>query len=162
MDGIPNPHMHTPGGFVGGFTPHYSPPPSSFQPVYPFPQPPPPSNRYDGMPPLSMDNLQPPPLPPKFANYPYQQPQNHYPPQNIELDPSVSSFPSSSHLQSISSMSAQERSQNLRIAKMKPHLQFMVGPLLRYDTVESGIWRGAALIVSECACLRMHISFPFF
>jgi hypothetical protein len=33
---------------------------------------------------------------------------------------------------------------------MEPHLQFMVGPLLRYDTVdENGLWRGAALIVSK-------------
>ncbi|EGO20988.1 hypothetical protein SERLADRAFT_351219 [Serpula lacrymans var. lacrymans S7.9] len=32
---------------------------------------------------------------------------------------------------------------------MDPHLQLMVGPLLRYDTVdESGIWHGAALIVT--------------
>jgi len=34
---------------------------------------------------------------------------------------------------------------------MEPYLQLMVGPLLRYDTVdESGLWRGAALIVSKC------------
>jgi hypothetical protein len=32
---------------------------------------------------------------------------------------------------------------------MNPHLQFMAGPLLRYDTVdEYGVWNGAALIVS--------------
>ncbi|KAI0317869.1 hypothetical protein OF83DRAFT_1083328 [Amylostereum chailletii] len=45
-------------------------------------------------------------------------------------------------------MSAVERSQNLRMARMHPHLQFMCGPLLRYDTVENGIWRGAALVVT--------------
>lgn len=61
----------------------------------------------------------------------------------------VSPLSSSSHLQSISTMTAVERSRNLRIAKMNPHLQVMVGPLLRYDTIENGIWRGAALIVSE-------------
>jgi hypothetical protein len=34
--------------------------------------------------------------------------------------------------------------------KMNPYLQFMCGPLLRYDTVdEQGVWHGAALIVSE-------------
>lgn len=26
--------------------------------------------------------------------------------------------------------------------------QFMVGPLLRYDTVEEGVWYGAVMIVS--------------
>ncbi|KAF9264742.1 hypothetical protein L218DRAFT_862250 [Marasmius fiardii PR-910] len=46
-------------------------------------------------------------------------------------------------------MSAIERSKTLRIARMTPHLQFMVGPLLRYDTVDAqGVWHGAALIVT--------------
>lgn len=46
--------------------------------------------------------------------------------------------------------SAVERSHLLRVARMEPHLQFMVGPLLRYDTVDtSGVWNGFALIVSE-------------
>ena len=48
-------------------------------------------------------------------------------------------------------MSAVERSNQLRMARMQPHLQMMCGPLLRYDTVtEDGVWRGAALIVSTC------------
>lgn len=48
-------------------------------------------------------------------------------------------------------MSAVERSNQLRMARMQPHLQMMCGPLLRYDTVtEEGVWRGAALIVSAC------------
>ncbi|KAJ7273561.1 hypothetical protein B0H12DRAFT_1089992 [Mycena haematopus] len=51
----------------------------------------------------------------------------------------------SSHL---TTMSAVERSQALRIPRMEPHLQFMVGPLLRYDTVEDGVWHGAVLIVT--------------
>lgn len=52
-----------------------------------------------------------------------------------------------------SQMSAVERSQNLRVARMEPHLRFMVGPLLRYDTVDAqGTWRGAAMVVSECFC----------
>lgn len=47
-------------------------------------------------------------------------------------------------------MTAVERSRTQRAARMKPHLQFMVGPLLRYDTVdENGVWNGAALIVSQ-------------
>jgi hypothetical protein len=49
----------------------------------------------------------------------------------------------------LSHLTAVERSRVLRVARMNPHLQFMAGPLLRYDTVdESGIWNGAALIVS--------------
>lgn len=31
-----------------------------------------------------------------------------------------------------------------------PHLQVLCGPLLRYDTVWEGVWKGAVLIVSEC------------
>ncbi|KAI0329832.1 hypothetical protein GY45DRAFT_827575 [Cubamyces sp. BRFM 1775] len=49
-------------------------------------------------------------------------------------------------------MSAVERSRNLRVARMNPYLQFMAGPLLRYDTVdERGVWRGAAMIVTADA-----------
>ncbi|OBZ75883.1 hypothetical protein A0H81_04778 [Grifola frondosa] len=52
----------------------------------------------------------------------------------------------------LSNMSAIERSQALRVARMDPHLQFMAGPLLRYDTVdEQGIWHGAAMIVTADA-----------
>lgn len=55
---------------------------------------------------------------------------------------------SSAHL---AQMPAVDRSRAQRLARMEPHLQFMVGPLLRYDTVdEDGLWRGAALIVSKC------------
>jgi hypothetical protein len=46
-----------------------------------------------------------------------------------------------------------ERSQTLNLRKktMQPYLQYMCGPLLRYDTVdEHGVWHGAALIVSKC------------
>jgi hypothetical protein len=39
---------------------------------------------------------------------------------------------------------------NLRKRMMNPYLQFMCGPLLRYDTVDANdVWHGAALIVSE-------------
>lgn len=54
-------------------------------------------------------------------------------------------------------MTAVERSRNLRVARMDPILQFMAGPLLRYDTVDAdGVWHGAALIVSE---LQSDLSF---
>lgn len=44
---------------------------------------------------------------------------------------------------------AAERSRVQRAPRMDPHLQFMVGPLLRYDTVdENGLWHGAVLVVS--------------
>lgn len=48
-------------------------------------------------------------------------------------------------------MSAVERSQTLKVARMNPHLQFMCGPLLRFDTIDSnGVWRGFAMVVSSC------------
>jgi hypothetical protein len=41
---------------------------------------------------------------------------------------------------------------------MQPYLQFMCGPLLRYDTVdEHGVWHGAALVVSECCCFSLGL-----
>ncbi|KIY51015.1 hypothetical protein FISHEDRAFT_37727 [Fistulina hepatica ATCC 64428] len=46
-------------------------------------------------------------------------------------------------------MSAVERSRALRVARMEPHLQFMAGPLLRYDTVDSeAVWHGAAMVIT--------------
>ncbi|KAH7889248.1 hypothetical protein F5I97DRAFT_1934198 [Phlebopus sp. FC_14] len=49
----------------------------------------------------------------------------------------------------LAQLPAAERARTQRIARMDPHLQFMVGPLLRYDTVdENGLWHGAALIVT--------------
>jgi hypothetical protein len=57
----------------------------------------------------------------------------------------------------LSQLSPVERSRTLKLRKvmMNPRLQFMCGPLLRYDTVdEHGVWHGAALIVSECSCIR--------
>jgi hypothetical protein len=49
--------------------------------------------------------------------------------------------------------SAVERSEMLNAPpRMSPHLQFMCGPLLRYDTVDSqGIWYGAAMVVTADA-----------
>ncbi|KAI0003344.1 hypothetical protein BJV74DRAFT_876259 [Russula compacta] len=54
----------------------------------------------------------------------------------------------------LSRLSAVERSQmlNRRKTLMHPYLQFMCGPLLRYDTVdEHGVWHGAAMIVTADA-----------
>lgn len=49
-------------------------------------------------------------------------------------------------------MSAVERSQTLKVARMNPHLQFMCGPLLRFDTIDANrVWRGFALVVSACS-----------
>ena len=56
----------------------------------------------------------------------------------------------SSNNSQLSYLSAVERSQTLKKRRMNPYLQFMCGPLLRYDTMdEHGVWYGAALIVSE-------------
>lgn len=64
-------------------------------------------------------------------------------PSNI----SVSSSQSIAHL---AQLSPSERSRLQRIPQMNPYLQFMVGPLLRYDTIDKdGIWHGAALIVTS-------------
>ena len=52
-----------------------------------------------------------------------------------------------------SQLSPVERSEKLNFKRklMEPYLQFICGPLLRYDTIdESGVWHGAALIVSKC------------
>ncbi|KAG8745089.1 hypothetical protein FRC12_014663, partial [Ceratobasidium sp. 428] len=50
-------------------------------------------------------------------------------------------------------LSAVERSEQLNAApRMRPHLQFMCGPLLRYDTVDHrGVWYGAVMIVTADA-----------
>jgi hypothetical protein len=56
-------------------------------------------------------------------------------------------------LSPLSQLGPVERSHalNARRRTMNPYLQYMCGPLLRYDTVDDyGVWHGAALIVSEC------------
>jgi hypothetical protein len=52
----------------------------------------------------------------------------------------------------MSNMSAVERSKLQKTARMHPHLQFMCGPLLRYDDItdQRSIWRGFVMIVSTC------------
>ena len=81
--------------------------------------------------------------------------------------PSSASIPTAQHGLSPSSydsplaqLSPVERSQalNLRKTTMQPYLQFMCGPLLRYDTVDNGVWHGAALIVSKYC---FHLFFPW-
>ena len=61
--------------------------------------------------------------------------------------------------QQLAGMTPVERSRNLRVARMDPILQFMAGPLLRYDTVDGeGVWHGAALIVSTSASSMLFCS----
>ena len=63
-----------------------------------------------------------------------------------------------SPLHQLAQMSAVERSRNLKVRHMEPYLQVMAGPLLRYDTVDKqGVWRGAALLVSESPTLSTRI-----
>ncbi|KAJ3761059.1 hypothetical protein EV360DRAFT_93213 [Lentinula raphanica] len=84
----------------------------------------------------------PPPLPVKDDIY--TDPSFHLP-SGVESQKSISSS-------QLSRLSAVERSRTLRVARMDPHLMFMVGPLLRYDTTdEHGIWHGAVLIVTSDA-----------
>jgi len=63
----------------------------------------------------------------------------------------AASVRTSFHQSPPSRSSPMERFNALSVGKgmMNPSLQFMCGPLLRYDTVdEDGVWHGAALIVS--------------
>jgi hypothetical protein len=106
----------------------------------------------------SMPTPAPPALPPK----------DYFPRPSRDTDrPSVINPSELKHLSPI------ERSAALSVARMQPHLQIMVGPLLRYDTVdEDGVWHGAAMVVTAdsgsiydpCPKLAYHwdsdISFP--
>lgn len=77
-------------------------------------------------------------------------PRPSWPHSPDEILPNPFSHPT----QQLAGLSPVERSKNLRVARMDPVLQFMAGPLLRYDTVDSnGVWHGAALIVSESPAL---------
>jgi len=131
VDDTPNPH---PGGFVGGFTPHYPPVSNHSLPASSSQHPPMPLPQHDALQPPSMDHFPPPSLPTIPVNISYPRLANPYALRNTDPD-SVPPLASSSHSQPISSMTAVERSQNLRVARTKPHLQLMVGPLLRYDTI---------------------------
>ncbi len=96
----------------------------------------------------------PPPLPPKDALWTSH---NGRVPSNASWSDGASRTASLNSTYSMfANMNAIERSKHLRVARTTPYLQFMVGPLLRYDTVdEAGVWRGAAMIVSK---YRPHTS----
>ena len=69
---------------------------------------------------------------------------------SMQQDPRRSAS-TSSYGSGLAQLSAVERSKILRSVRMDPVLQYMVGPLLKYDTVdEKDIWHGACLIVSKC------------
>lgn len=123
--------------FIGGWTMPVSRQPS--------PRPTPPDsngtgNVQLGMPAPSMSSHL------RQTGYPFvQPPSGSAAPAPHGLRPSVDENP-------IAQLSPVERSKriNLRKATMQPYLQFMCGPLLRYDRVdEHGVWHGAALIVSK-------------
>ncbi|KIO06427.1 hypothetical protein M404DRAFT_482250 [Pisolithus tinctorius Marx 270] len=65
-----------------------------------------------------------------------------------ELAPRPSNVSDSAmHRVGLAQLPPAERARAQRIPQMDPVLQFMVGPLLRYDTVDmNGVWHGAALI----------------
>lgn len=112
--------------FVGGFRPPPSPAPSAAPSLVP-PTPPAKDDRYQ---PSYYDNAG-----PSWSQSSHEQP----PAQEAYLYAT----------QQLANMTAIERSNNLRVAHMTPILQFMAGPLLRYDTVDAdGVWHGAAMIVS--------------
>ncbi|KAF8479014.1 hypothetical protein DFH94DRAFT_693399 [Russula ochroleuca] len=127
--------------FIGGWT----------MPVrQPSPRPTPPASNGDGSIPMGVPG----PSPLLSAHlqqtgYPFVRP------------PSTSGLPAaaqhgprpSSDDSPLAKLSPVERSQvlNLRKTTMQPYLQFMCGPLLRYDTIEDGVWHGAALIVTADA-----------
>ena len=72
--------------------------------------------------------------------------------QSIVLDSSGHDVPQSFDEGPLSQLNPVERSERLNLKRklMDPYLQFMCGPLLRYDTIdEHGVWHGAALIVSK-------------
>ncbi|KAF7967662.1 hypothetical protein HWV62_17336 [Athelia sp. TMB] len=64
--------------------------------------------------------------------------------------PSQISTRTSQSTSRLAHLSPVERSHIFRVPQMQPHLQLMVGPLLRYDTVDAGgMWNGFALVVSQ-------------
>ncbi|KAG6874079.1 hypothetical protein C0995_006936 [Termitomyces sp. Mi166 len=140
--------------FIGGFqvplVPSHPYPNSVQPPPSPIPPPLPPKDAIYTQPGYQpgfyqFQTQQPPHLEPQPGLPPPQHPGYQYQP-GYHYQPGAQSTITPSQL---THLSAVERSQALRIARMNPHLQFMVGPLLRYDTVdEFGIWHGAAMIVT--------------
>jgi hypothetical protein len=108
---------------------------------------------------------QPPPLPPKEHIHSHAFPGRTdgvtpMQPPSTWKEPTVTNEDKTSITSSqLTQMTAVERSHALRVARMNPHLQFMVGPLLRYDTIdEQGTWNGAVLIVSVYQCCSFTIT----
>ena len=112
-----------------------------------------------GFKPLKPDKFGPPPAPPRdyVQKYVQSQDTNGHSKQH-PVPPQISAKASASSSR-LTHRSAVERSQALRMARMEPHLQLMVGPLLRYDTVdEGGVWHGFALVVCEYTNHALSIS----
>ncbi|EIW84986.1 hypothetical protein CONPUDRAFT_162294 [Coniophora puteana RWD-64-598 SS2] len=80
---------------------------------------------------------------------------DYYAPQYARRDASQASAAtdhSGLNLAELSTLSAVQRSKAQCIRQMHPRLQFMAGPLLRYDTVDANyVWHGAAMIVTSDA-----------
>ncbi|KAG5652343.1 hypothetical protein H0H81_005364 [Sphagnurus paluster] len=113
--------------FIGGFNIHQLPPPSP----------------------------RPPALPPKdgFYEMPGHQAHGSFYEQPEGRRPSGHSYQASQSTitsTQLTNLSAVERSQALRVARMNPHLQVHLDLSIdRYDTVdEHGVWHGAAMIVT--------------
>lgn len=137
--------------FIGGFYGHRPPtspsssipppiPPKDGMPYSPRTEYPPPT---DGMPvpSIQQDTALPGHLRPPV---PHQQPMNQ-PAFPSHAQPSIPT-------EQLTHLTAVERSKILKVARMEPHLQFMCGPLLKFDTIDSQhTWLGAALIVTADA-----------
>ena len=122
--------------FIGGWTL-----PASRQPS---PRPTPPDSQGNGSVQMNV------PVPSPFLSqhlrqtgYPFVQP----PPESVS--PAAQGSRPDENLAALPSPVERSRNLNLRKATMQPYLQFMCGPLLRYDAVDGGVWHGAALIVSK-------------
>ncbi|KAI0086636.1 hypothetical protein BDY19DRAFT_986462 [Irpex rosettiformis] len=120
--------------FVGGFQPPSPYTPHTFNSA--LPTPPPKDDRYK-------------------PSWPVPSAPSTVSGQNSALPSTEDSSQNTQYLyatQQLAGMTAVERSKNLRVARMDPILQFMCGPLLRYDTVDAnGVWHGAALVVTADA-----------
>lgn len=81
-------------------------------------------------------------------------------PPSVSVPPAQHGLSPSSYDSPLSQLSPVERSEalNLRKTTMQPYVQYMCGPLLRYDTVDEGVWHGAALIVSKCCLILIFFS----
>ena len=164
MPGMPQPFGQPEEHFIGGFG---SMPQTAARPHSYSPTPPDISGLRVGSPP-------PPPVPAKDYSYDHMHASSSYQPSYHSSDTSSHTgvqypqapamrpqWSQSSHdepvvpepymyaTQRLTNMNPVERTQHLRAGTMDPMLQLMCGPLLRYDTVENGIWYGAAMIVSE-------------